>query len=467
MSRRLAVYPLMAVAALAAEGLVSVTSPGETGRAAVLALVCAAAVAGALVWSEGLALRPGSLGWRAGVLAPVASRRSSPNARLWLPAAIGPTALTLEIALLLFVASQVDSDGVAVTGLALALGIVMVVDAGPLALADTAGAIESERRLRPALSLYTLLVGLVACALLVPLWTGALGSPLGFAEDRWDATMGALLGLCAAPLFVAFRRWFYGYLASSDSIVWVATVARVLTSVLLATLLALGLGAGTTGIGLGLTVGVFVEVCVFAIRHRGADVVHLRPTPLSELREVARKHLPYSVWTLFSVAPAAAVLVALALSDGDGPTLLAWLVVFIGPWITGSVFLSASPMIAAGRLTSAKQLLALGLVLGALPTVLWLVLGIRAGIDPTAVAWLGLFPCLGAIRGLLRASLAAQDVKLPQAGTILAGSILPVLAFAIAVTAGLEPVAAAALAVLAGATAETPLLARSWLPLVR
>jgi hypothetical protein len=464
--RRLAAYPMMVVAAVAAQGLVAVADPGPSGRLALLGVVCAAAVGGVLVWSEQLALRPGLLRSPDGAFAQIASLRSHPNARLWLPAAIGPTALTLEIALLLYVASRVGSNGVAMTGLALALAIIMVVDAGPLALAETAGEIISER-LRPALSWYTLIVGGIACALLVPVWSGLLGNPLAFDADRWDATRHALIGLSVTPLFVALRRRFHGYMVSAGRTVWTAAVARVLTSVAVASVLALALDWGTIGIGLGLTVGVLVEVGVFALGPRGREVVHLTRAHSAELREVAVVHLPYSRSTLVSVAPAAAVLVALAVSDGTDRTLLAWLVVFGGPWLIGSVLLHASPLIAAGRHTSAKELVGIGVVLGAVPAVLWLVLGIHAGIDPKAVGWLALFPILTAIRGLLHADLAAQTNEAPERRAVVAGSVLTVLTFAVAATAGLEPVAAAALAVTAGAAVETPLLALSWRRLVR
>ena len=403
-------------------------------------------------------------------------------ARLWLPTAVGGLVLTIELPLLLVVATWADGSGV-VMGLALALAIIVAVDAGPLALTTTASANARERR-RPAMSAYAMCVGLGGCVLLVPVWSGLLATPFGISEITWAAARDALLGLAPAPLLVALRRYFHGLLIGTKRTDWIAlaTVTRIMTSVVLATLLSVIFDLAAFGIGIALTVAVAVEVCIVAFADGQARLANLRGIRRDGVLQVARFHLPLSLSMLVAVAPVSAMLVALALTDGARETVFAWLVVFIGPLLITSATFDLEALAAAERDeaapdepedpstakpppdaraqpdTSAAGMLAMSLLFGAAFTGLWLALGPAAGLDGTVVWWLAPFPLLCVTREVLRGWLVARGGARPTLVTVAAGSLPLLFTLVVAYGSGMQPIAAAALAVSVGAAAEAATL---------
>lgn len=413
----------------------------------------------------------------------IIGKSTTSAARLWLPTAVGGLVLTIELPLLLLVATWASGGGVVVTGLALALAIIVVVDAGPLALATTASANARERR-RPALSAYAMSVGLGGCALLIPVWSGALGSPFGISDATWAAARDALIGLAPAPLLVALRRYFHGLLIGTKRTDWIvlATVTRIMVSVVLSTLLAVIFGLGAFGIGIALTVGVAVEVAIVAFADGKARLANVRGIRRKGVAQIARLHLPLSMAMLLAVAPASALLVALALTDGSRDTVLAWLVVFIGPLLIASATLDLEALAAAesdeppaGQLaapapadqperagrqpdTSAQGMLTMGLLSGAAFTGLWLALGPAAGLDTAVVWWLAPFPLLCVTRELLRGWLVARGGSKDTVIGVAAGSLPLLFTFVVAYGGGMQPIGAVALAVSVGAAAEAAAL---------
>ena len=386
-----------------------------------------------------------------------AGKGSTPIARLWLPTAVGALVLTIEMPLLLFVATDVDADGHALRGVALALAIIIAINAGPLALTTLSAASGDSGWRRQAVWTHAVFVGLISCGLLALVWSGLLGNPFGFADETWSHARDALRGLLIAPLLVALRRHLHGYLILERRTAWVVwgTLTRVMTSVVLATLLAAGLGLGTFGIGIALTVGVAVEAGIVAF---GAGATFMTLIKHG-VREVALAHLPLSGSTLLAMLPVSAVLMALALSDGTNTTFWAWLVVFIGPWLIASVTLDIGAVTAVFHGSGAALMRAFVLGLGVAFTVLWGALAVRA--DIAGMPWVLPFPLLCIAREWLRGALVARRRISRTLLSVAAGSLTLCFALVISYKAGLDPVASAALAISAGACAEIVALALS------
>jgi hypothetical protein len=112
--------------------------------------------------------------------------------------------------------------------LALALAIIIAIDAGPLALTTTSASSVARGWPQRAAWKYALAVGAGSCLLLAAVWTDAFGNPLEFRPATWDATLDVLRALMVAPLLVAIRRYFHGRLIYATKTGWVvwATVGR-------------------------------------------------------------------------------------------------------------------------------------------------------------------------------------------------------------------------------------------------
>jgi hypothetical protein len=384
-----------------------------------------------------------------------AGKDATPIARLWLPMAAGAAVLTIEMPLLLLVAMHLDDDGNALRGLALALALIIVVDGGPLALTTLSAASTDSGWQRQAIWTHALLVGLGSSALLALIWSDPLGNPLGFADPTWDAAREALRGLAIAPLLVALRRYLHGYVILARRTAWLvwATLARVMASVVLAALVSTVLDAGTFGIGLALTVGVAIEAGIVAF---AAGETMPKPTRRGVPR-IALAHLPLSGSTLLAMLPVSALLLALVLSDGSNTTFWAWLVVFIGPWLIASLTLDLGALAVVSDRMGSGATFGFVLGLGLAFAVLWGALAAKADIG--GMPWLLPFPLLCIGREWLRGALVARQRISRTSVGVAAGSLTLCFAFAVGYEGGLDPVAAAALAISAGAIAEIVALA--------
>lgn len=375
------------------------------------------------------------------------SRSSTEVARLWLPTAVGGLVLIVEIALLLLVATHVDHE--AVQGLALALAIIIVIDAGPLALTTTVGAVpEAERN---QVWTYTLLVGTGSCGLLAVFWSGLVGNPFGVVPATWDAAMQALQGLAVAPLFVAVRRHLHGSLIVKGRTAWIAvsTVVRTVSSLLMATLLSVVFDAGVIGIGVAMTIGVAIEATIVRVGEGGMTTT--TSTELRRVLGVARTHVPLSIGTLLALAPESAVLVSLAVSDGTMEKFWAWLVLFIGPMVA-SATLDFEAVAASAREERITGMRGLSVVVSTLFTALWALVAYTT--DLPGMPWLLAFPVLCVSREFLRGRLVASGRIVHTLLAVAVGSLTLLFVFAVTSLAGLQPISAAAIAISVGAFTE-------------
>jgi hypothetical protein len=407
-------------------------------------------------------------------------RSTNDIARQWMPVGIGGLVLTLEFPALLLVALAADSSGTVLAGVALALGIIIAIDAGPLSLATPAARFEHDRR--AAMSLYAVCVGVVSCMLLLAVWSGLLGNPLGVPQATWDATLDMLKGLALAPVLVAVRRLFHGYLIAARRTGWIvpATLARTMTSVVLAALLSVILDLGATGIGIALTIGVFVEASLVALFDGRSRLRHLAAAHIRDLPVIARLHLPLTFSMLLSLAPASAILAALALTDDASNALGAWLAVFVGPLLIAGTARGLESIAADRRGdgdsdheagTEALEevthrgpddrdvaMFVFASVFGAVSMVGWLAFATLAGIALPLAAVLAPFPLLCVMRELLRGKLVARGLAPHTLVGFVAGSLPLLFTLTVALILNADPVAAAALAVSAGAITEAAAL---------
>jgi hypothetical protein len=317
------------------------------------------------------------------------SRTVGGIARLWLPTAASTSLLTLEIPLLLALAARVGDHVMALAGFGLALGIVVPVNAGALALGTTCAVAAEPAWPRRAVGLYTLIVGLLGCAVLAVVWSGSIDGPamalLNAAPDTWHSTRDALRGLMVAPLLVAVRRYNQGYLIASGQTGWFlpATLVRMATSVLLAALFTQAFGWGTGGIGFALMIGVALEAGMLHHRSRHARAADARARRSVRLREIARVHAPLTGSMLLTVMPPSAVLLVLGATGGDAEVLAAWPVLFGVAWLIAGTTTDLEAITAANHKANPIATCNFACLLGVALMALWVVLKF----DPAAVAY--------------------------------------------------------------------------------
>ena len=407
-------------------------------------------------------------------------RSTNDIARQWLPVGIGGLVLTLEFPALLLVALAADATGTVLAGVALGLGIIIAINAGPLSLATPAARNERERR--AGMSLYAVCVGVVSCLFLLVVWSGLLGNPLGVPHATWDATLDMLKGLALAPLLVAIRRLFHGYLIAAHRTGWIvpATLARTMTSVVLAALLSVILDAGATGIGIALTIGISVEALLVALFDGQSRLRHLAKARARELRAIAREHLPLTFSMLLSLVPASAILAALALTDDASMALGAWLAVFVGPLLIAGTArdlesiaadrrgdadddgdagtLALEEVASGGRSDRDVAMFVFACLFGLVTTFGWLAFASLAGISLALAAMLAPFPLLCVVREVFRGQLVARGQAPHTLVGFVAGSLPLLCTLTIALLLHADPVVAAALAVSVGAITEAAAL---------
>ena len=401
--------------------------------------------------------------------------------RLWSPTAASACMLTLEFPLLLLVAAHTPSTDMAVGGLAWALGTIVLVDAGALALTTVSAMAKQRGWSRRDMLAYTALVGVAGCGLLATISTSLLGDPieslLGLPHDRWDSAQLALRGLAIAPLLVAFRRYARGQLTDADQTTWIlpATLARTTVAAGLAVGLTQVADLSTFGIGLALTLGVALEAAALNMRHRAVAAAGWSASAGHNLRRIAHVHIPLAGTMLLKLVPPIAVLFALGASGGSLEAVAAWSTICGLVWIVSSMTLDIEAITAAHYRVRAAATLQFTAVLGVSLTVLWVALGAntggrldlleRAGLSNaaathtlTALLWLAPFPCLCVMREWLRGTLVAQDRSWGTVTAIAVGSATLVAGLLIGLVLGMPTLVAAAMSVSLGALAEAAVL---------
>lgn len=397
--------------------------------------------------------------------------------RLWLPTAASTSMLTLEIPLLLALAARVGDHVVAVASLGLALAIIVPINAAALALA-TPSAVARERQWpRRTMRCYTALVGLAGCVALAVVWSGTIDRPVeaafGVRPEMWDATRATLQGLAIAPLLVAVRRCNQGYLIAACETKWFfpATLARMVTSVVLAAVFTQVLHAETRGIGLALMLGVALEAGILMWRNRALGAARERGLGVRGMRAIGRVHAPLSGAMLLTVLPPSAILLALGMAGGEAEVLAAWPVLFGLAWLVCGTTTDLEPITAANYARGATATRRFALVVGGGLTLLWCALQIdlvagtyfrdfsglsepTAQIAVTGVGALIPFALLCSAREWLRGVLVANDRSRNTLAGVLLGFVAMIGTFAAGFAAGLELIPAAAVSVTAGAAAE-------------
>ena len=370
----------------------------------------------------------------------------------------------------------------AIAGLGLALGIIVPINAGALALATTSAVAVERGWPRRAVRRYALTVGLIGCTLLAVVWSGWIDGPaeslLNVQPDTWDATRDALRGLAVAPMLVAVRRYNQGYLIASGQTACFlpATLARMVTSVLLAALFTQALGAGTEGIGLALMIGVALEAGLLSYRNRDARAADVRARTTVRLREIAWVHTPLSGSMLLTVMPPSAVLLVLGASGGGAEVLAAWPVLFGLAWLIAGTTTDLEAITASNHKTSPLATCTFAFAVGLALMALWCVLRVDTAAiayfrdfsglseQTAAIAMSGIlallpFPLLCATREWLRGVLVAKDRSPNTLAGVAIGFAAMLGTLVIAPSAGFGLVTVAALSVSVGAAAEVVALA--------
>lgn len=392
--------------------------------------------------------------------------------------------LTLEIPLLLALAARVGDHLVAVAGLGLALGIIVPINAAALALCTTASVANAEGWAHRAVLRYTVIVGVAGVSLLLVISSGLfdaqIETALGLPADTWDAARWALVGLLPAPMLVALRRYTQGYLiAAGDTACFMrATLARMLTSVLLAGVLTQAFGGGTFGIGVALTIGVAVECALLWFRH-GSSAADAGDFGRDDLWAIARVHVPLSGSMLLTVLPPTAVLLLLGASDGDGEALAAWPVLYGLAWLISGTTIDLEPITASNHRQSRRSTQRFAIALAVCLTGLLVLLRVdtlaqhyfrdfsglsqqTADIAVSGLPWLLGFPALCVTREWMRGALVASGRSPNTIKGVGIGFVAMLAAYLLGYGAwGLAPIQAAAMSVLVGAACETAAL--SWL----
>jgi hypothetical protein len=403
-------------------------------------------------------------------------------ARLWLPTAASTSMLTLEIPLLLALAARVGDHVVAVAGLGLALAVIVPVNAAALALCTTTSVAPARRWPGRAVFRYTLGVGAMGVAVLGVVASGLLDGPiesgLGLRADTWDSAQQALLGLLPAPMLVALRRHIQGYLiaAGDTACFFRATLARMLTSVLLAALFTQAFGANTLGIGIALTVGVAVEAGTLWRHKAHATGREIAGGTIAHLRAIASVHVPLSGSMLLTVMPPTAVLLLLGASDGSAEALAAWPVLYGLAWLIAGTTIDLEAITASNHRDSKAATQRFAYLLGIALTALLLLMsfhtiahwyfhnfsGLSARTTEVAMAgapWLLLFPALCVTREWMRGALVARGLSPNTVKGVAVGFVAMLATFGLSYGSSLlTPIEAAALSVLAGAGFETAAL---------
>jgi hypothetical protein len=396
---------------------------------------------------------------------------------LWTAPAAGAAALTAEIGLLLLVATGMPAADAAVTGVAWALGIIMLVNAPALALTGTSSRATQSGWSQRHVFGYTLAVGAVGCAALAAIWSGALDAQveqlLGLRGARWDATRGVLTGLMFAPLLVAVRRHALGRLMAAErtACVMPVTFARTATTIVLAAGFTQLLDAGTFGIGLALAIGVAVEASLLELHSRALALPDFaRETPRA-LLAIARHHLPEAGATLLKVVPAVAVLFALGVSGGRTDSLVAWSIVCGLLWLISNLLFDVETLTVAQYRARAAATLQFATAIGIGITLLciavqfdpftrdYLVDG--SGLSPTAaeqaltaIVFITPFPFLAAMRAWLRGMLVAQGRSRIALVGVATGSVALAASMLIGVAIGVAPLLSASISASIGALVE-------------
>jgi progressive ankylosis protein len=402
--------------------------------------------------------------------------------RLWLPTAVSTSMLTLEIPLLLALAARIGDHVVAVAGLGLALAIIVPVNAAALALATPSAVAATKGWDRRTMRTYMLLVGAVGCAVLAVVWSGWIDRPieavLGVESATWDAARHALQGLALAPLLVGVRRYNQGYLIAAGDTKWFlpATLARMITSVLLAATFTAAWDAGTLGIGLALMLGVALEAGLLSWRSRGATAPARGAAARRGMRAIARVHAPLTGAMLLTVLPPTAILLALSAAGGGPEVLAAWPVLYGLAWLICGTTTDLEAITAANYAASPGATRRFAIALGGGLTSIWCIVELNpvadaylrdfSGLSPgttsaalTGIAALLPLAFLCAVREWLRGALVARDRARQTLAGVGVGFGFMLAAFLMADAVGAGLIKAAAASVSAGAAAEVLALA--------
>jgi len=355
--------------------------------------------------------------------------------RVWAPAALSNSVLTVEIPAVAALVARGRGATAALAAFGVALILIQLTNSPVMPLASTTAVLGSNRAAFRHLERWAVAMGgalslALAGLLLSPLAHWLLGTVLRLPEEVAAQAGDALFFLTPAPLVVSWRRCNQGALIALRRTAGMAYAsgARIVVSMSVAwTAIVLAALPGARAGALALMAGAAVEALVVTVwAHRFLSALPPAGAPL-RTADVARFHAPLAGPYVVAMLPQSLVTAGIARGLGAEVSLAAWPVLYGFTSIFAGAAVEVESITAsfarAGESLAAIRRFAWGLgaalsavvVLGAVPPLGHLYFAVVSGLDAPAaslavraVPVMAVVPLLVTLRAWLRGRLLAE-----------------------------------------------------------